>query len=230
MSKEKEPSKPKNSDSERKKKGFQKWHRRGQTETKKKDPEAIPVLKYGPSNNFTVFKEALANAALKEYGALGKLIKQGDEYKEPKAPNVKDYGLEDDDTGLQKALYLEDLKDYRKEKNKLDENRPKLYGLITQYLSIESLDEIKRQPTFDKVDEAADPKGLWKLVEETHKVNSVSKVAAVVKLAAHNEYKNIRQGEYESIVTYKERLGSAESVWRPEEPWHGQQERRHGFF
>ena len=102
-----------------------------------------------------MFKEALANAALKEYGALGKLIKQGDEYKEPKAPDVNDYDLEDDENGLQKALYLEDLKDYRKEKNKLDENRQKLYGLITQYLSIESLDEIKHQATFDKVDEAA---------------------------------------------------------------------------
>jgi len=29
------------------------------------------------------FKEALANAALKEYGTLGKLIKQGDDYEEP---------------------------------------------------------------------------------------------------------------------------------------------------
>ena len=74
MSKEKEPSKPKNSDSERKKKGFHKWHRHGQSETKKRDPDAIPLLKYGPANNFTVFKEALANAALKEYRVLGKLI------------------------------------------------------------------------------------------------------------------------------------------------------------
>ena len=83
-----------------------------------------------------MFKEALANAALKEYGALDKLIKQGEKYKEPKAPDVEDYDLEDDDNGLQKALYQEDLKDYRKEKNKLDKNRPKLYGFITQYLSI----------------------------------------------------------------------------------------------
>ena len=55
----------------------------------------------------------------------------------------------------------------------------------------------------------ADPEGLWKLVEETHKVTSVSQVAAVVKLAARNEYKNIRQGTYESIVTYKERFRAA---------------------
>ena len=205
----KEPSKPKESDSEHKKKGYQKWNRRGQFETKKKDPRAIPVLRYGPANNFTVFREALANAALKEYGALGKLIKQGDEYKEPVEPDVADYNLEGDDSGLRKTLYLEDLKDYRKEKNKLKENSPKLYGLITQYLSIESLDEIKRQVSYEKVDEEADPQGLWQLVEETHKVTSVSKVEAVVKLAARNEYRNTRQGTYESIITYKDRFKAA---------------------
>ena len=43
-----------------------KWQCRGQNEGKKKDPEAIPDLKYGPSNNFTIFKEVLANVALKE--------------------------------------------------------------------------------------------------------------------------------------------------------------------
>jgi len=41
---------------------------------KKKDPEEIPVLKYGPANNFSKFKEAMSNAALTEYGLLGKLI------------------------------------------------------------------------------------------------------------------------------------------------------------
>mmetsp|Transcript_28371 Transcript_28371/g.40666 ORF Transcript_28371/g.40666 Transcript_28371/m.40666 type:complete len:188 (+) Transcript_28371:1676-2239(+) len=143
----------------------QKWQRRGQTEGKKKDPEAIPVLKYGPSNNYTVFKEALANVALKEYGALGKLIKQGDEYTEPTEPNVDDYELDNDDYGINKARYIEDLKDYRKEINELKRDRPKLYGLITQYLSEKSLDEVKRQDNWEAIDQAADPAGLWKLVE-----------------------------------------------------------------
>ena len=84
-----------------------------------------------------------------------------------------------------------------------------MYGLITQYLSIESLDEIKRQVSYEKVDEEADPQGLWQLVEETHKVTSVSKVEAVVKLAARNEYRNTRQGTYESIITYKDRFKAA---------------------
>jgi len=139
---------------------YHKWQRRGQSDAgKKKDPEAIPVLKYGPSNNYTVFKEALANVALKEYGALGKLIKQGEEYREPKEPDVDEYDLDDDQYGINKARYIEDLKDYRKEINEYKRDRPKLYGLIIQYLSEESLDEVKRQDNWEAIDENADPFG-----------------------------------------------------------------------
>eukprot|EP00590_Aulacoseira_subarctica_P002948 CAMPEP_0172417988 /NCGR_PEP_ID=MMETSP1064-20121228/4486_1 /TAXON_ID=202472 /ORGANISM="Aulacoseira subarctica , Strain CCAP 1002/5" /LENGTH=202 /DNA_ID=CAMNT_0013156619 /DNA_START=129 /DNA_END=734 /DNA_ORIENTATION=+ len=199
----KDAAKAKGPAQEQKKKGnYQKWHRRGQTEGKKKDPEAIPALKYGPSNNFMFFKEALSNAALKEYGALGKMIKQGEEYSEPQEPDIDDYDLDDDPYGINKAKYIEDLKDYRKEINELKKNSPKLYGLITQYLSEESLDEIKSQEKWEEIDEAADPVGLWQLVEETHKVNMISKVIAVMKLAARTTYNNTRQGGFESIIAY----------------------------
>jgi hypothetical protein len=43
----------------------------------KKDVLEIPILKYGPMNNFMEFKEALSKRALLEYGDLGKLIKHG---------------------------------------------------------------------------------------------------------------------------------------------------------
>jgi len=55
------------------------------TKKKEKDPEEIPILKYGPANNFTKFKEAISKTALKDYGQLGKLIKLG-KYYEPKEP------------------------------------------------------------------------------------------------------------------------------------------------
>mmetsp|Transcript_10738 Transcript_10738/g.15502 ORF Transcript_10738/g.15502 Transcript_10738/m.15502 type:complete len:119 (-) Transcript_10738:1349-1705(-) len=103
----KEAAKAKGQAQEQKKKGtYQKWHRQGQTEGKKKDPEAIPVLKYGPSNNYTIFKEALSNAALKEYGTLGKLIKQGEEFEFPQEPNVDEYDLEDDPYGINRRRIL----------------------------------------------------------------------------------------------------------------------------
>jgi hypothetical protein len=78
---------------------------RGQQE-KKKDPEEIPTLQFGPNNNFAKFKEALANKALREYGDLGRLI-ESSEYFVPEPPDVSDYDLENDPYGLNKATYLE---------------------------------------------------------------------------------------------------------------------------
>ena len=94
---------------------YHKWQHHGQSDAgKKKDPETIPVLKYEPSNNFTMFKEAPANAALKEYGANGKLIKQGDDYLELMELDLKTYDLKSNEYEIIKARYIEDLKDYQK--------------------------------------------------------------------------------------------------------------------
>jgi hypothetical protein len=52
---------------------------------KKPDPDAVPILKFGPGNNFMRFKEALSKKALEKYGRLGKLINMGkfDDIEEP---------------------------------------------------------------------------------------------------------------------------------------------------
>jgi hypothetical protein len=94
------------------------WQRKGQynPEHKKKDTEAIPILKYGPSNNFAKFKEAISKAALKQYGNPGRLIRQGSYYIPPK-PNRATYGTFDtanDPDGLKKATYLEAMKHHQK--------------------------------------------------------------------------------------------------------------------
>ncbi len=52
----------------------------------KQNPDAIPRLKFRPSNNFMKFKKALSKKALEEYGALGKLIKKG-EIEDPIEPD-----------------------------------------------------------------------------------------------------------------------------------------------
>ncbi len=72
------------------------WMRRGghyaqqQQQQKKKDPTEIPILRYGPNNNFSKFKEALSYQALKQFGDLGRLIELG-EYYEPDPPDLDDY-------------------------------------------------------------------------------------------------------------------------------------------
>ena len=85
---------------------------------KEKDPEEIPVLKYRPNNNFFKFKEALSKTALRDFGHLGKLVKTGEYYKPPE-PNVADYDMVNDIYGINRATFMEDLKESRKEALKL---------------------------------------------------------------------------------------------------------------
>ena len=181
-----------------------KWHKyKPRTDQpKKKDPEELPILKYGPQGNFAKFKEAISKTALRDYGHLDELIDTGQYYK-PQQPNTADYDFVNDPCGLNKALFMEAVKDHRKELIKMNADWPKLYALIMQYLSDESLDEVKRVATFEDIKKATDPLELWKLVEESHKVNSISKVEAVTKLAAWTTYQGMRQGPYETIIQYK---------------------------
>jgi hypothetical protein len=54
-----------------------------------------PVLKYCPGNNFAKFKEAISKVALKDYGDIGKRIRQGTYYIPP-TPDKAMYGLLDE--------------------------------------------------------------------------------------------------------------------------------------
>ncbi len=76
-----------------------------------KDPDAVPTLKFGLSNNFMKFKEALSKKALGEYVALGKLIKKG-AIEEPEEPNWLDFDIQDE---FDRVAYLEEIKQYWKE-------------------------------------------------------------------------------------------------------------------
>jgi hypothetical protein len=78
-----------------------------------KDPDAVPILKYGPNNNFMRFQEALSKKALEEYGALWKSILKG-KIGDPVEPDKADFDLSDE---YDKVAYLEELKLYQKLKN-----------------------------------------------------------------------------------------------------------------
>jgi hypothetical protein len=66
-------------------KGRSRQFGRGGQPFKKPDPDAVPMLKFGPANNLMRFKEALLKKALEKYGRLGKLINMGklDDLEEP---------------------------------------------------------------------------------------------------------------------------------------------------
>jgi hypothetical protein len=91
----------------------------------------------------------------------------------------------------------------------MEGDRSKLFALIIMYLSEESLDAVKQETNWDKIEDDADPEGLWQLVEKKHKVHTASKVKEVTKLTARANYQMIWQGGYESIIAFEERFNFA---------------------
>jgi hypothetical protein len=149
------------------------------------------------------FKEAISKKALLDYGNLGKLIKQG-YIVLPEQPDKETHGLDDDQDGLNKLDYLEDMKAYLKELADYRRDMPKLYALILQYLSDESLDAVQKEVGWAVVEQDANPEALWQLVEKKHKVHSASEVETAVKLAARTQLVTTRQGAFETIIAFKQ--------------------------
>jgi hypothetical protein len=205
-------SKPEKSDKVDQRVERRPWLRRQQQgktqQQKKKDPKEILILRFGPNNNFAKFKEALAKKALREYGDLGRLI-ETETYYVPEPPDVNDYDLINDPYQLNRATYLEQQKLYMGHWEDMINNRAKLYALIWQYLSQESMAEVKRHADYELIKTNRDVQRLGEIIEETHKVFTISRIAAVVKKTARKEYQLMHQGPYESIITYKERFDIA---------------------
>jgi hypothetical protein len=218
MSDKKQPGKPENKTKQETKPWLRrqgKGQGRGQFH-KKKDPEEVPILTFGPKNNFAKFKESLSNKALREYGDLGRLIDAG-QYYTPIPPDPDDYDLDNDPYGLNCQTFLKQQKLYMRHCEEMVNNRPKLYAMIWQYLSQESKEEVKRSENYEVIKNTRDAQGLWNTIEETHKVFMISRIAAVIKKSARKEYQLMHQGPYESIITYKERFDIALKAYEEQE-------------
>jgi hypothetical protein len=71
------------------------------------------------------------------------------------------YGLHNDPGGLNRQECLDDMKEYWKEMACIKRDKPKLYALILQYLSKESLDAMKKEAEWETIERQSDPEGLW---------------------------------------------------------------------
>jgi hypothetical protein len=104
------------------------------------------------------------------------------------------------------AMRLEALKGYAKGIEKMKEDRPKLYGLIWEKMSVESRDEVSQDAEFEEWSTDADPERLWQAMVRTHKIDCVSDVGEIKELAARKAYTGIKQGAFETLAQYTERF------------------------
>jgi hypothetical protein len=195
MSDTKTAAATKKEDSGEKKQSYRPYGKRPDDTTKK---NGIPMLHYGKGNNFHKFKDALSEAALKEFGNLEKLINLGKYYVPEFNPTLPP-GMTLS-TKQRESLEVEMVKEY----NKQVENRPKLYGLIRQHMSLESKDEVAKEKDYEKWRADTDPEKLWQAIEKTHKVDSASNVDEVKVMASRKAYQNIKQGSFETLAQYSE--------------------------
>ena len=199
---------------------------RYKTATKSLDSdEAVPELKFGPGNNFVLFKERLLTACLEKYGGLGRLILM-EEYWYPEAIDQEDYMVEvdgaeqgnepgaDEDLSLASGLVLleagklafkEDIYARSKEINSMKRDRPRMYAYILSKLSKESFDEVKRLETYQAIQRSVDPLELWLAVKNVHVVTTSSRIEVVVKRKAFEEYAKCKQGLFETLADFKVR-------------------------
>jgi hypothetical protein len=61
------------------------------------------------------------------------------------------------------------------------------------YLSQECKEEVKRSADYKTIKNTRDAQGLWQVIQETHKVFTISHIAAVMKKPAHKEYQLMHQ-------------------------------------
>ena len=121
--------------------------------------EAVPILRFGQTNNWIEFKKKMALAAEEHYGDLGRIVNDEAYYVPPLIdPNL--FGSTDpliDTDGVNKATLLEANKDRIRAISKMQTDRASLYSFILSKISRESEDELKAHAKYPTLSSSLDP-------------------------------------------------------------------------
>jgi hypothetical protein len=85
-------------------------------------------------------------------------------------------------------------------------DRTSMYAYLISKLSKECQDEIQGHTDWPDIEKRRDPLKLWKVIKSCHQVLTTSKVAAVIKKTAREEYAACKQGPFKHIMDYKRRF------------------------
>lgn len=96
--------------------------------------------------------------------------------------------------------------------DKLEEQKPKLYGLLLQLLTEEGEDKVKSMGNWPKVEETRDPLLLWELIVWTHQLKADDISPEELKYTARVRYQKCWQGAEETLRHYFRRRKECLSV------------------
>jgi hypothetical protein len=72
------------------------------------------------------------------------------------------------------AVQLEMLKNHAKWLERMESDRPSLYGLIPQHMNMESKEKVEQVEGYQDWSQRTGPEKLWQAIIRTHKVDCVS--------------------------------------------------------
>jgi hypothetical protein len=144
---------------------------------------------------------------MEKYKNLGWLINY-EKYYVPPEVNPMDYDLTHDSMDIEKGRLRDAHKRRDKEIDDMAIDRTSMFAYMLSKLSKESMDEFAHHEDYATIEAERDPLKLWLAIKVTNQTLTTSKVAAVVKKSAREEYNACKQGTYESIVDYKRRFNA----------------------
>ena len=166
---------------------------------------AVPMLRFGAGNNFDLFKRKISVACMEKYKNLGRLIVD-EQYYVPDVVDSSLFDLTNDHYDVEKGRLREAHKHRDREIHDMLVDRTSMYAYLISKLSKESQDEIQGHADWPDIEKTRDPLKLWKVIKACHQILTTSKVAAVIKKTAREEYAACKQGPFEHIMDYKRRF------------------------
>ncbi len=180
----------------------------------------IPLLELS-GRNYPLWEEKLYNYSVRSFGDIARTIKTRAAYAPPQVvppegmPEIAGSANERE-IAIHHPLrisYNQEIQERVKLVKKIEELKPRLYGVIWDTLSMESQQRVKEMENFET--EVADVFNLARLltrIRTTHHTGATG-IVAVDKKFARDQYGKIRQQRDESISDYHKRfLRSAQAI------------------
>lgn len=176
-----------------------------------KNPNEPFVLTYD-SRHYSRWCDVMTIKAKIEYGLWGQMCKTGtkpavaeidpDDYPNLISPNLMR-------RKIAKSMLQADISERQKTVARMNTDGPKLYSLLLQYLSPESLAQVMEHDSFDSEEDVDDPVKLWNAIRLTHRAGSDAVSATEQKTQTRIALNVCKQGFDEALHSFYKRWKEA---------------------
>ena len=180
---------------------------------KKAEPSTLVMLRHGATTNFMTWKEAMRNEIAQRYGSLLAAIIDHGEIFDPPDVDEGQYDLDNDPHGIQRHRLMTAITCHQKAIATRDNDEPKVYALMWQHLSRESIEAVLRHEGFNPEENLNDAGILYRAIKATHPVGGGALDGVSRRAHARQAYKSMRQGPMETIAEFKTRFTFAKEAY-----------------